>query len=132
VSPSYRAYFLNAVAASHEVTGEQAKRFVASAYLKDETMADSLARFLDTHQDYTVLTIAGRFHFDYGKAIPALLCQRRPQVVMRRITTMAVEADSTIDVERLAREEIADYLWFVPPPPEEHDQDRPQLAARHW
>jgi uncharacterized iron-regulated protein len=132
VSPPYRAYFLDAVAASHEVTGEQAERFVEAAHLKDETMADSLARFLDDHQDYTVLAIAGRFHFDYGKAIPALLHQRRPQVSIRRITAMAVEADSTIDLERLAREEIADYLWFVPPPPKEHNRDRPQLAARHW
>jgi len=41
--------------------------------------------------------------------------------MMRRITAMAVEAASTIDLERLAREEIADYLWFVPPPPEEPD-----------
>jgi hypothetical protein len=52
--------------------------------------------------------------------------------MLRQVTAMAVAADSPIDLERLAREEIADYLWFVPPPPEEHDQDRPQLAARHW
>jgi uncharacterized iron-regulated protein len=132
VSPLYRAYFLDAVAASHEVAGEQAERFVEAAHLKDETMADSLARFLDKHQGYTVLATAGRFHFDYGKAIPALLRQRRRQVVMRRITAMAIATDSTIDLARLAREEIADYLWFVPPPPKEHDQDSPQLTARHW
>jgi uncharacterized iron-regulated protein len=131
VSPPYRAYFLEAVAAAHQVAGEQAERLVAAAHLKDDTMADSLARFLDTHPGYTVLALAGRFHFDYGKAIPALLHQRRPQVSMQRITAMAVEASSTIDLERLAGEGIADYLWFVPPPPEKHDQDSLQLAARH-
>jgi uncharacterized iron-regulated protein len=132
VSPPYRTYFLDAVAASHEVAGEQAERFVEAAHLKDETMADSLARFLDEHQGYTVLAIAGRFHFDYGKAIPTLLHQRRQQVTILRITTMAVETDSTVDLERLAREEIADYLWFVPPPPEEHNQNSPQFATQRW
>jgi hypothetical protein len=45
---------------------------------------------------------------------------------------MAVEADNMVDLEHLAGEGIADYLWFVPPPPAEHNQDSPQLAARHW
>jgi uncharacterized iron-regulated protein len=122
VSPAYRSYFLDAVASAHQLEGQQAEHYAEAAYLKDETMADSLARFLDQHQGFTVLAMAGRFHFDYGKAIPALLHQRRPSVVMRRITAMAVEADGRIDLQRLAREGIADYLWIVPPAPAEHEQ----------
>jgi uncharacterized iron-regulated protein len=81
VMPAYRAYFLAAVVASHPVQGEQAERFVEASHLKDETMAASLVQFLDRHHGFTVLAIAGRFHFDYGLAIPALLRQRRPHVV---------------------------------------------------
>jgi uncharacterized iron-regulated protein len=66
----------------------------------------------------TVLAIAGRFHVDYGIAIPALLRQRRPDVTMQRVTTTAVAADDIIDLQDLAREPLADFVWFAPPRPE--------------
>lgn len=78
-------------------------------------MAESLAAFLEQRADYAVLAIAGRFHFDYGLAIPALLQQRRPHVTIQRVTTMAVTSDETISVLELAREHLADYVWFAPP-----------------
>jgi uncharacterized iron-regulated protein len=117
-TPGYRAYFLAAVAAAHPLQGEQEERFVEAAYLKDETMAAALAAFLDQHRGFTVLAIAGRFHFDYGLAIPALLRQRRPQVVMPRITTMVVRDNDLVNLLRLTRAEIADYLRFFAPFPQ--------------
>jgi hypothetical protein len=98
--------------------GEQEERFVEAAYLKDETMAAALATFLDQHRGFTVLAIAGRFHFDYGLAIPMLLRQRRPQVVMPRITTMVVRDNDLVNLLRLTRAEIADYLRFFAPFPQ--------------
>jgi hypothetical protein len=74
----------------------------------------------------TILALAGRFHFDYGKAIPALLQQRRQHTVMRRITAMTVANDSVIDLQQLARETIADYVWFSPPAADEP----PRLETR--
>jgi len=118
ITPQYRTYFLKAVAAAHPLPEAQLERFVESAYLKDETMAESLATFLDRAADVTVLAIAGRFHFDYGLAIPALLRQRRPHVSIQRVTTIAVAADDRIDLRELARETLADYVWFAPPRPE--------------
>jgi uncharacterized iron-regulated protein len=126
---SYRTYFLDAVASHHPVQGEQAERLVDASYLKDETMAAALAGFVEQHPGFSVLAIAGRFHFDYGKAIPALLQQRRPELRVIRITTMAVEADSAIDLQQLAREEIATYLWFAPPAPAQSGQRSMQLAT---
>ena len=118
ITPQYRTYFLQAVAAAHPLSEEQRDRFVEAAHLKDDTMAESLAAFLERAADMTVLAIAGRFHFDYGLAIPALLRQRRPRVTMQRVTTMAVAADDIIDLRDLAREALADYVWFAPPRPE--------------
>jgi uncharacterized iron-regulated protein len=115
VAPAYRAHFLAAVAASHPVQGEQAERFVEASHLKDETMAASLARFLDHHPGFTVLAIAGRFHFDYGLAIPTLLRQRRPQVVMPHIATLEVRDNDLVNLQRLTRAGIADYLRFFAP-----------------
>jgi uncharacterized iron-regulated protein len=81
-------------------------------------MAESLATFLECAPDTTVLAIAGRFHFDYGLAIPALLRQRRPHVTVQRVTATAVAADEIIDLRDLAKDALADYVWFAPPRPE--------------
>jgi len=115
ITSQYRTYFLQAVAAAHPLSEEQRDRFVEAAHLKDDTMAESLTAFLERAADMTVLAIAGRFHFDYGLAIPALLRQRRPHVTMQRVTAMAVAADDIIDLRDLAREALADYVWFAPP-----------------
>jgi uncharacterized iron-regulated protein len=117
ITPSYRKYFLQAVAAAHPLPEEQHDRFVEAAHLKDDTMAESLATFLESAPDTTVLAIAGRFHFDYGLAIPALLRQRRPRVTIRRVTATAVTTDAIIDLRDLAQEALADYVWFAPPRP---------------
>lgn len=111
----YREYFLEAVTAYHPVHGEQATRLTQAAFLKDVTMATTLATFLRRHPDFTVLAIAGRFHVDYGIALPSLLAAQHAQVTMRRITTMTVAADHTVDLPDLQREAIADYIRFFPP-----------------
>jgi uncharacterized iron-regulated protein len=118
ITPSYRTYFRQAVAAAHPLPEEQHDRFVEAAHLKDDTMAESLATFLESAPDTTVLAIAGRFHFDYGLAIPALLQQRRPHVTIQRVTATAVASDAIVDLQDLAQEALADYVWFAPPRPE--------------
>ena len=117
ITERYRTYFLDAVAEFHPVAGEQADRFVEASYLKDATMAAALAAFLEKHPSFTVLAIAGRFHFDYGIAIPALLQQYRQQIIIRRLSTMALPPDHTIDIHDLAAQRIADYLYVFPPTP---------------
>lgn len=118
ITVPYRTYFLQAVATSHPLPEEQIEHFVAAAHVKDDTMAESLAVFLARAPDWTVLAIAGRFHFDYGLAIPALLQQRQPHVTIQRVATIAIAADETVDLLELAREHLADYVWFAPPHPE--------------
>jgi uncharacterized iron-regulated protein len=115
ISPRYRAYFLEAVAPYHSPQGKQADYFVEASHLKDDTMAQSIGAFLDRHADFTILAIAGRFHFDYGIAIPTILRQQHPQASIRRITTMSVAAEEGLDLQRLAQEDLADYVRFFPP-----------------
>jgi uncharacterized iron-regulated protein len=130
ITPLYRAYFLDAVAPHHPLQGAAAEYFVQASHLKDDTMAAALAHFLEVHSGVTILALAGRFHFDYGKAIPTLLQQRRQHTVMRRITAMTVANDSVIDLQQLARETIADYLWFSPPASDAHPRLETRLAMR--
>lgn len=133
VSARYRTYFLDAVAAYHPVQGEQAEHFTEASLLKDVTMAAALATFLERHPDFTVLAIAGRFHVDYGIALPSLLYQRRQQVILRRISTISVGADSSIDLQHLRQEDIADYVRFFPPAPVPQDNANAnsQALAEH-
>lgn len=120
VPERYRTYFLDRVQEHHPVEGEQAIRFTDASFLKDVTMARALALFFEQHPHHTVLAIAGRFHMDYGIAIPALLQQQWPQVNMRRLTTMTVSRRSAIDLRQLQAENIADYICFFPPAPPRH------------
>jgi len=120
VPERYRTYFLDRVQEHHPVEGEQAIRFTDASFLKDVTMARALALFLEQHPYHAVLAIAGRFHMDYGIAIPHLLQQQRPQVNMRRITTMTVSRRRAVDLRQLQAENIADYIRFFPPTPPRH------------
>jgi uncharacterized iron-regulated protein len=118
ITAEYRTYFLQAVAASHPPKdAQQATQFLEAAHLKDDTMAASLAQFLERHADFTVLALAGRFHVDYAKALPRLLRQRRPGVTLQRLTMMAVAPSDTIHLHKMAEEALADYVWFAPPLP---------------
>jgi len=131
VAPTYRTYFLGAVASHHTMQGELAERFVEASHLKDDTMAEVLAQFLDQHRGFTVLALAGRFHVDYGTAIPALLQQRRPHLRVVRMTTIAVDANSLIDFQQFAREALADYLWFTPPAPQQSHRPSPRAPSQY-
>jgi uncharacterized iron-regulated protein len=129
ITPIYRSYFLEAVAAHHLLQGERAEFFVQASHLKDDTMAESLADFLASRPGFTIVALAGRFHFDYGKAIPALLQQRRQHTSMPRITAMAVASDRVISLQQFATDNVADYLWFSPPAPEERSQAEVQMQS---
>jgi uncharacterized iron-regulated protein len=130
IPPRYRTYFLDAVASHHPVKGQQAVYFTEASFLKDATMAYVLSRFLDQHPQFIVLAIAGRFHVDYGIAIPALLKQQQPHLPMRRLTTMTVAPHRQVDLHRLRDEGIADYVRFFPPVPALHRRVQLPLSAR--
>ena len=116
----YRDYLLKALAGVHVLQTSEIEPFVEAAHLKDDTMAESLALFLDKAPDVTVLLLAGRFHTDYGTAIPALLLQQRPHLNIQRITAMPIEPTSTVALHQLVQEDLAEYVWFTKPaPPDE-------------
>jgi uncharacterized iron-regulated protein len=130
VPEQYKQYFLEAVAAHHPVQGERATRLTESSFLKDMTMATTLATFLRNHPGFTVLAIAGRFHVDHGIALPALLAKQHAPVSMRRITTMTVTADTAVNLADLKREAIADYIRFFPPMSTHDTAGTPALTAQ--
>jgi uncharacterized iron-regulated protein len=62
ITPQYRTYFLQAVAAAHPLSEGQRDRFVEAAHLKDDTMAESLAAFMERSADINLQAKAGSLH----------------------------------------------------------------------
>ncbi|MEO1427528.1 MAG: ChaN family lipoprotein [Cyanobacteria bacterium J06632_19] len=55
---------------------DSANRFFLAQVLWDETMADTIAKFINTNQDYQVVVLAGQGHIVYGYGIPSRVERR--------------------------------------------------------
>lgn len=87
--------------------------FFQSQTIWDETMAESVDRFLKKDPDYQMVVIAGQGHLEYGSGIPARVYRRNGYDYT--IVLMNVRADRDI-------RDIADYIVFpehieAPPAP---------------
>lgn len=81
------------------------KAFLQSQTLWDETMAETIAAFLSTHQDFRMVVVAGQGHVVKNDAIP-------PRVARRVSVDQAIlvnAADKEIDTS------LADFLIFLKP-----------------
>jgi len=91
----------------HETSGaERLDFFYQAQILWDETMSESIARFLETHPHEQVIVLAGSGHLEYGSGIPKRVARR-------------MGGDYAIilnDVEPEPR--VADYLIYPAPVPE--------------
>lgn len=82
--------------------------FFNAQVLWDETMADSVAQFLEVEPNRTMVAIAGRGHVVYGDGIPSRVARRLPQV--RQV--LLVFEDAEADVTSTGDRPIADYIWL--------------------
>ncbi len=79
--------------------------FLQAQALWDETMAETIAGYLQDHPDERMAVIAGRGHVDRRNAIP-------PRVERRLPVSQAVVVNSTGSANQ---EDTADYVFFSPP-----------------
>jgi aminopeptidase N len=79
--------------------------FLQAQALWDETMAETIVRYLQDHPDERMVIIAGRGHVDKTNAIPPRVERRLPvsQAVVVNSAGSSVEAES------------ADFVFFTPP-----------------
>lgn len=111
---AYRDKFLELMGEHAAESGSPAERFYAAQCLKDDTMAESIARFLQEAGEPPPLVVhwCGRFHSDERLGTVERLLARRPDLDVRVVTMVAVK-----DVGRRLDEEeraLADYAWVVP------------------
>lgn len=78
--------------------------FLQAQALWDETMAETIATYLEAHPEERMVVIAGRGHVDRKNGIP-------PRVTRRLPVSQAVVANS---IGLVSEYETADYLFFSP------------------
>lgn len=84
------------------------ERFFLAQVLWDETMAETIARFLQDNPDYQVVVLAGQGHIIYGYGIPSRVVRRlkHKQLIARSLFISPLEnASATTGTQ------IADFVW---------------------
>jgi S1-C subfamily serine protease len=79
--------------------------FIQAQALWDETMAETITDYLETHPDTRMAIIAGRGHVDRINAVP-------PRVARRLPVSQAVVVNS---IGSTSESETADFVFFSPP-----------------
>lgn len=82
------------------------ERFFTVQVLWDETMADTIAQFLQANPDYQVVVLAGKGHIVYGYGIPSRVARRLNNSLIQRSVLFGVSEDM-----QPQGEVIADFFW---------------------
>lgn len=95
----------------HQQSGHGAskgfKRFFLAQVLWDETMAESIAKFVKAHLDYQVVVLAGQGHIVYGYGIPSRVARRISDKLVQRSVLLTPPEDAVAN----ENEPIADFIW---------------------
>lgn len=83
------------------------ERFFLAQVLWDETMAETIARFLQDNPDYQVVVLAGQGHIIYDYGIPSRVARRlkHKQLIARSLLLRPPEDASATGTQ------IADFVW---------------------
>ncbi len=109
----YRDYFYNSLPVNHPVNKGLKNRLLLASIVKDETMAESISRFLYDFGNYKVIVIAGKFHSDYGIAIPQSLLARIPKLNIALISLIPLAEGELVNIsDYLFRRKQADFYIF--------------------
>jgi uncharacterized iron-regulated protein len=105
----------SADAHSMGMSEEQIYGFYQAQCLKDDTMAETIARLREADPQRQVVHLSGSFHIDYHLGIYPRLVQRRPQdtVVTVAIRPVADFREATLQEALAAEPGVADYVIFV-------------------
>lgn len=88
--------------------------FYKSQCMKDDTMAESIARHREAFPSRQVISYTGSFHVDYRLGLPARFAVRRP--ADRSALVVLRPAAAWRDADPLAEPAVADFVIFVPGP----------------
>lgn len=101
------AAFQHHQAAGHGNSAD-ASRFFEAQVLWDETMAESIAKFIRANPDYQVVVLAGQGHIIYGYGIPSRVARRLQD---KKVTQRSVLLSPPIGVSAKVEQAIADFIF---------------------
>jgi uncharacterized iron-regulated protein len=109
-NPDYRQFLQAIYNEFHADYGsvDRFDQFVLAQVLWDETMAASIADFLQSHPQTPVVVLTGQGHVMYGYGIPSRVARRLGSGLVQRSILLNPTTDATQEAG------IADYLWFSP------------------
>lgn len=87
------------------------ERFFQAQVLWDETMAETIAEFLQTNADHQVVVLVGQGHIVYGYGIPSRVARRLGNVVQRTVLLNPPEG-----IPAQSGSAIADFIWNTTSP----------------
>jgi uncharacterized iron-regulated protein len=90
-------------------------RFYQAQVLRDETMAEGIARRLESQPGALVLHVNGQFHSDHGEGIPRRVLWRRP--LARVVVVSVLPALAPGQAAPPADKDLADYVVLAPAAP---------------
>ncbi|MDH5680587.1 MAG: ChaN family lipoprotein [Spirochaetota bacterium] len=115
----YRDFFQKLLPQGHHFSKKQKtmyQRFLLASMVKDSTMAESIARYLKKprHKGHKLFSINGKFHSDYGIAIPSRLKRRIPGIRIAIVSFIPLRDKDSLDLSRyLGKNKQADFLVFT-------------------
>ncbi|MBD2774685.1 ChaN family lipoprotein [Iningainema tapete] len=96
----------------HQAAGHgssvDAERFLLAQVLWDETMAESIAKFIKAKPDYQVVVLAGQGHIIYGYGIPSRVARHHKGKLIQR----SVLLSPPVDTSPPKNQRIADFIWY--------------------
>jgi len=121
IDTSDSAYKQKFMASMHHGKPEQTERQFAAQVTWDETMADSIVRYIEQNPATQVVHIAGKFHTEQGLGIKSSIARRNPNLNVVVITPTAAGSPRSTSGD--------DYWLEVLAPPARYVQDKNRLAA---
>jgi len=120
ITTKQSAYKTRFLASMHHGDVTQNNQQFAAQMTWDETMAESIVRYLDAHPDKQVMHIAGNFHVENGLGIAASILRREPD--------LNIVIVSPVSVDRWLEKEVSDYRLQVISPPKKFIKNENRVA----
>ncbi|MDH4128036.1 MAG: ChaN family lipoprotein [Spirochaetota bacterium] len=114
----YKKYFYGSLPKNHpgiEKHKAMIRKFFIASLIKDATMAESIVLFLKKPEyvSYKLISINGKFHSDYGIAIPKMVKSLKPNVKVIIISLVPVSEKDKIILKNYLSKKIADFIIFT-------------------
>jgi uncharacterized iron-regulated protein len=93
------------------------ENFFAAQVLWDETMAEAIAQFRQTHPETQIVAIAGRGHIVHNYGIPDRVARRFPTTPPRQASVFFTTADQSPPNPTHPAPPLVDFWWVYPPSP---------------